>query len=303
MPPQSSYGSAKTKPKKPRAGGFPATRSAERTYMQRFGKRGTPRRGTPRRGGRRPGADPVLAPQAPPTAAATIPTVDTALSGGMGGYDLGADPAVALAAGLAAKQRAMAQASALAKRKQAAIEYGDPSGVTGLDDATQKAARDNPFSVLKRIDRSYETGTRELEEGLNAANLFYSGYRGQQLAEAARGYQQTKYDAANSFRGLLTDIDAGLADALMQADYLDAQAMMGSDGGYYGGYDEGSDSGSDGITYSLAGDAKQALGIPRRTQKKPPPLSGGKGRKVGRVTSARRKIIRRTPSSYANRVM
>lgn len=288
MPPQSSYGSAKKKRKKPRAGGFPATRSAERTYMQRFGKRGTPRRG-----GRRPGADPVLAPQAPPTAAATIPTVDTALSGGMGGYDLGADPAVALAAGLAAKQRAMAQASALAKRKQAAIEYGDPSGITGLDDATQKAARDNPFSVLKRIDRSYETGTRELEEGLNAANLFYSGYRGQQLAEAARGYQQTKYDAANSFRGLLTDIDAGLADALMQADYLDAQAMMGSDGGYYGGYDEGSDAGSDGITYSLAGDV----------QKMPPPLSGGKGRKVGRITSKQRKVIRRRPSSYSNRVM
>jgi len=203
----------------------------------------------------------------------------------MGGYNIGSDPAVAAAQGLAAKIRATAQASALAKRKQAAIEYGDPTGVEGIDATTSKAASDNPFSVLKNIEHGYTTGTRDLEEGLNSANLFYSGYRGQQLGEAARGYQNSRYQAATGFKGLMTDINDRLAEALLNADAMEQSALMGSDGGYYGG-DGGGYYGPDPGT-SLAKGAMGALGLS---------LSGA-GRIQGRPT---RRPTRRPKSGGAS---
>ena len=73
------------------------------------------------------------------------------LSGGTAaGYDVNSDPAVAAAQGLAAKIRAQAQATALAKREQAAIEYGDPEGVQGISAKSQTAARETP-SPCSRI--------------------------------------------------------------------------------------------------------------------------------------------------------
>ena len=170
----------------------------------------------------------------------------------MGGYDVNSDPAVAAAQGLAQKIRANAQASALAKRKQAAIEYGDPTGVEGIDEATGKAARDNPFSVLKNLEHSYDKGKGELEDDLNKANLFYSGYRGQQLGEAARGYLEQRHGAGNAFRGLMSDINDKLADALMQADSYEASAIGGSDGGGWGGDDGGGGGGGNSYRTSPA---------------------------------------------------
>lgn len=166
-------------------------------------------------------------------------------SGGMGSYNPSTDPAVAAAAGLSAKIRAQAQATALAKRKQAAIEYGDPSGVEGIDEATSKAARENPYSVLKSLERSYTTGLGELEEGLNEANLFYSGYRGKQLGEASTQYQQQRYNAGTAFRGLMSDIGDQLSQALLQADEIDYNALLNSSGGSYdpGGGDGGGEEG------------------------------------------------------------
>jgi hypothetical protein len=162
------------------------------------------------------------------------------MSGGVGGYDISSDPAVAAAKGLSAKIRAQAQATALAKRKQAAIEYGSAEGLDkplGKDFAgTQAAAAANPFSILKQQQHSYDLGTHDLEESLNNANLFYSGYRGQQLGEAAHGFQQNKYNAGNAYHGLLSDIGDQLSQALLSADAMDMNAMMGSSGG---GYDYG----------------------------------------------------------------
>jgi hypothetical protein len=177
--------------------------------------------------------------------------------------------------------RTQAQASALAKRKQAAIEYGDPTGVEGIDDATSKAASENPFSVLKNLEHGYKTGTADLEEGLNKGNLFYSGYRGQQLGEAARGYQDSRYQAGTRFKGLMTDIGDNLANALMNADMYEASAIMGSDGGSYGGGDDGGGGNPNRVAYdpntSLAGVTRGLLsgtgripGTPTRTTWKPP---------------------------------
>lgn len=188
-----------------------------------------------------------IAQQQPFPAASSINTTPAPLSGGTGGYDVNSDPAVAAAQGLAAKIRANAQASALAKRKQAALEYGDPTGVEGVDEATAKAARENPFSILKNMEHAYGTGRRDLEEGLNKANLFYSGYRGQQLGEAARAYEQNRYQAGTQFKGLMTDIGDQLANALLNADMYEQNALLNSSGGAYGG--GGGDGGGGGEDY------------------------------------------------------
>lgn len=186
-----------------------------------------------REGPYRPGADTASEYAPTPTAAGSIQTPTPAFSGGTGSYDVGSDPAVARIGALSERMRAEAQASAAAKKKQAALEYGDPTGVEGIDEQTAKAARENPFSILRGMEHSYGLGVQDLEEGLNKGNLFYSGYRGQQLGEAGRTYQQGRYDAGNRFRSTITDINDALAAALLQADMMDADAAMGSDGGYY----------------------------------------------------------------------
>ena len=229
----------------------------------------------------KPPAAPRPSPQAPAFAPPKVPTASTSVayappqfSGGAGGYDVSSDPAVAAASGLSAKIRANAQASALAKRQQAAIEYGDPTGVEGIDEKTSQAAKDNPFSVLKNLEHSYEKGKGELEEELNKANLFYSGYRGEQLGEAARGYQNQRQQAGTAFKGLQTDINDRLADALMQADMYDASAISGSDGGSYGGGGGDAYGAGDGSQVSYALAARRAV-----------PLGGGSnGPLAGRPT-------------------
>jgi hypothetical protein len=258
----------------------------------------------------KPGKNKVFRPprQTPPSAAVQPPRTPAAsdigyspppLSGGGGSYNISADPAVMAAQGLAAKMRATAQASALAKRKQAAIEYGDPTGVEGIDAATSKAATENPFSVLKNLEHSYSTGKRDLEEGLNQSNLFYSGYRGQQLGEAARGYQGARHQAGTNFKGLMTDINDRLAEALLGADAQEASAIMGSDGGYYGG---GGDSYSAGVPYNPNVSLARAFGMGlsgakrtpgKSTQPKPKPIVFTAPKGVKRTTAGKRKVIRR----------
>jgi hypothetical protein len=263
MPPQGYYGKARVS----RARKKPA-----RTVVRSGPPKGRPGSGIKRPPTIRPPRTPTpSAPQvAPPSAAGLnqglMATANSGLAGGGGGYNVASDPAVAAAQGLAAKMRATAQAQAQAKRVQAAIEYGDPTGVEGIGEQEAKAAKENPFSILKNLEHSYSTGTRDLEEGLNKANLHYSGYRGQQLGEASRGYQDSRYQAATRFKGLNTDISDQLANALLSADSYEAQSLMNSDGGSWGGGGYGGDSyGDDGVGYSLAGPVRQALGIPSRS--------------------------------------
>lgn len=236
---------------------------------------------------------------APTAASVNAATTPGGLSGGTGGYDISSDPAVAAARGLSGKIRANARASALAKRKQAAIEYGsaeglenvegfkaDKKGKAGAFAETQAAATNNPFSILKQMQHGYDTGLAQLEEDLNDANLFYSGYRGKQLGEAGQAYQLNKYNAANSYRALQTDITDRLNEALLQADMLDAQAAMSSDGG---GYSYGPDpEGDPGVQYAFVAGrnvfgrpgpgtvyGKSARPTRTSTWRRNPPLSSG----------------------------
>lgn len=210
------------------------------------------------------GAD-TVGDMGPAASARDIQLPQTSFSGGTGGYDVSTDPAVARIGALSQRMRAEAQASAMAKKKQAALEYGDPTGVEGIDEQTAKAARENPFSILKAMERAYSTGVNDLEEGLNKGNLFYSGYRGQQLGDAAHTYQQGRYDAGNRFRATIQDINDALASTLLNADMMDADAIGGSDGGYYdpGGWYEEPD---EGAPFDLTGDRRA---LPSRPKKKP----------------------------------
>ena len=157
--------------------------------------------------------------------------------GGGGGGGGGGDPALAAALNMSANIRTNAQASALAKRRAAALQYGSAEGLQGVlgsqygDVAAQAAA--NPFSTLANLKYGYEQGTKNLEDQLNSANLFYSGYRGDQLKDAARQYQGAQYNAQTQYQGLMQDIADQLSQALMNADLMDMQGAQNAS--YWGG--------------------------------------------------------------------
>lgn len=237
------------------------------------------------------GADTVGESTAAPSAR-DVQLPQTSFTGGSGGYDVNSDPAVARIGALSQRMRAEAQASALAKKKQATLEYGDPTGVEGIDEATAKAARENPFSILSAMKRSYDTGLGDLEEGLNKGNLFYSGYRGQQLGEAGTAYQQGRYDAGNRYRATIQDINDALAGTLLNADMMDADAIGASDGGYYdpGGYEEPY---IEGPPYDLTGDRRE---LPAQTKPKPKP-------KPRKQTAAQKRLARASQKKSAGSVV
>jgi hypothetical protein len=156
--------------------------------------------------------------------------------GGGGGGGGGVDPALAAAMNMSASIRTNAQATALAKRKAAALQYGSAEGLQGVlgnDFATlQKQAAENPYSTLANLKYGYDQGVQNLEGQLNSANLFYSGYRGDQLKDAAHQYQGSQYNAQTQYQGLQQDIADQLAQALMQADLMDMQGAQ--DSSYWG---------------------------------------------------------------------
>lgn len=178
--------------------------------------------------------------------APTTPTPQAPTSFGGGGAGTFEDPALAQIRALAARSRSAAMAGALSKKKQATIEYGDPTGVQGIDEDTSKAARDNPFSVLKNLDRNYSQGVASLEDALNKSNLFYSGYRGDQLGKAATANQQDRYNASTRFRATITDIEDALAQALLNADMQEMNALWATGGRGVGGGGGGGGSGDQG---------------------------------------------------------
>lgn len=159
-----------------------------------------------------------------------------------GGSSYFGDPAYEMAKAFGARTRKEAEARALEKRKTAALQFGSAEGLEKLlskEDyaSVSKAASENPFSVIKNLQRGYDKGVSDLEDQLNKANLFYSGYRGQQLKDAATQHQQARYTAGTQFQGLLSDVADQLSAALLQADMMEAQAAMAAAMGSFGGGD------------------------------------------------------------------
>lgn len=143
-------------------------------------------------------------------------------------YDFSTDAAYQQTLALLGKQRGAASASALNRRKQLAIDYGDPAfaRALGLDPSTLAAAGQNPFSVFAQEKRAAETQPRLLDENLNQQNLYWSSTAGQQQSDLQRSLLQGRAEAAGKARASAGSIEDALAAALSGADQQQIQAAQ-----------------------------------------------------------------------------
>lgn len=163
------------------------------------------------------------------------------VAGGAGGSS--SDPMLQKIRALAQQSLSNARSQAVALRKQAAIDTGDEDiarGI-GLDDATVAAVAANPFSRRKNFLNDALAAETELEQGLNADNLFYSGHRVNELAELGRKRAEGEATIGSDLRSQLSLIDQNLAEAEYQAQLqeLEAQRQAMLDALMYGGYGGG----------------------------------------------------------------
>jgi hypothetical protein len=160
----------------------------------------------------------------PSTYAPQAPVAPAAPSGYS--FNLETDPILQQMHALAAKQRSEADASALEQRKQLAIQYGDQGYGNSIDSATGQAAAQNPFSVTANLANQYQTGQQGLETNLNQHNLFYSGERIKELAQALQDYQHQQANAAGAFQTGLGNINQNRVAGLMGADQSEQGAYQ-----------------------------------------------------------------------------
>lgn len=177
------------------------------------------------------------------------------VAGGAGGSS--SDPMLQKIRALAQQSLSNARDQAVALRKQAAIDTGDEdiAKQIGLDDTTVAAVAANPFSRRKNFLNDALAAETELEQGLNADNLFYSGHRVNELSELGRKRAEGEATIGGDLRSQLALIDQNLAEAEYQAQLQELEAqrqamldalLSGGYGGYGGGDDYGSDYGGGG---------------------------------------------------------
>ena len=137
------------------------------------------------------------------------------------------DPVLARIRALNSQSVGDAEANATALRKQAVIDTGltDVGREIGLDDSTLQAAAANPLSVSATLQREAALRGQQLDESLNAQNLFYSGYRGTQLAQLAQSQLEEQANLARDLRSALGGIDQGVLEA-RNAAALEEQAAI-----------------------------------------------------------------------------
>ena len=126
-------------------------------------------------------------------------------------YD--ADPILAKIRALGSQTVANAESEAARLRKQAVIDAGVTEGNLGVDQSTLQAAGSNPASAVAQLRFQAQQRERELEEALNQQNLFYGGYRGEQLTDLARNRALGEAQIGQSLFGALSEIDTGVAQS------------------------------------------------------------------------------------------
>lgn len=152
--------------------------------------------------------------------------------GGSGGQETSApwesDPVLQQIKGLQAANIATADAQALAARQKALINFGYSSELGNLygDQGTQGAAQANPYSVLKELENSHNLRQKNLNEGLNRSNLWYSSTRGAKLGEESKQYLGEQYDAGQKLQGYLGELENAKLGAHQNADAANAQASQ-----------------------------------------------------------------------------
>jgi hypothetical protein len=160
-----------------------------------------------------------------------------------GGGGSSSDPMLQKIRALSQQSLSNARSQAAALRKQAAIDTGDENIAKeiGLDETTLAAVAANPFSRRKNFLNDALAAETELEQGLNADNLFYSGHRVNQLSELGRKRAEGETTIGSDLRSQLALIDQNLAEAEYQAQLqeLEAQRQAMLDALMYGGYGGG----------------------------------------------------------------
>jgi hypothetical protein len=154
------------------------------------------------------------------------------------------DPVLAKLSALGEMSIANARTEAANAKKQALIDAGSEEIARGVgaDENTLSAAKANPFSTQAELMKQYQDRQRQMDESLNANNLFYSGERVRQMGELERGRAQAETQFGGNLRGLLSSIDAQLQAAeeaeLMRQ--IEAQiASAGRSPQYSGGFGGG----------------------------------------------------------------
>lgn len=169
---------------------------------------------------------------APATSAATTPVAPPAASASTAptppAYDVNLDPTVQAISTLTGKTDEEAKAAALKQKQDLLLGYGDQnlaSSVLG-DQSIAQAAAQNPTSTLAQLADARGRNQKTLTEGLNGANLLYSGYRVNQEQQAANDYQNQLAQAAANVGGALSGVDSNLTSALGQSLGQRIQAMI-----------------------------------------------------------------------------
>lgn len=166
------------------------------------------------------------------------------------------DPVLSKLQALSEQSIANARTDAATAKKQALIDAGSSELARSLggDENTINAANANQFGTSQLLQKEFGDRQRQLDEYLNANNLFYSGERVRQMGELERGRAQAETDFGQKLRDLMSNIDSQLQAAeeaeiarQIEAQIAAANAAQGVPGMYGGGggggYDPGAGSG------------------------------------------------------------
>jgi hypothetical protein len=135
------------------------------------------------------------------------------------------DPILARLTALSQMALPNARDEAANLRKRALIETGDEALATELaadDPNTIAAAKANEFGTRQLLDRDYKDRSRQADEALNNANLFFGGTRIDELAKQQFGMRQAETDYLSKFREMF----AGIGQQLLMREEQERQALI-----------------------------------------------------------------------------
>jgi hypothetical protein len=143
-------------------------------------------------------------------------------------YDINTDPALQQIQALTGMSDEQARASALKQKYDLLLGYGDPELARSVlgDESLATAAAGNPTSTRAQLSQSRDRNLHDLTEGLNQANLLYSGYRVNQEGQAANDYQNALAQAASGVNSGLGQIGENLSGTLGQNEQQRVAAMQ-----------------------------------------------------------------------------
>ena len=160
-----------------------------------------------------------------PAAAAPSPGA-SAIS--MDNLSIANDPVLAQVKAYNQKLISSAEASALAEKQAALIQFGDPTLAGKITDAkTAAAAKGNPFSVLATLLQSHLKNQQSIDNTRNASgNLFYSSTRGNDLTNEGRDYLGNQSNAQFQLMQALRGYDQSVTAAQETAAQNELQATQ-----------------------------------------------------------------------------